>query len=152
MPRVHRVAFVVCVVGTLCGCRAKQPLVVHVYRNRSSTVGKELDRRFYEFNTQRISFLSGRQVVVATYEPSDYNKMLRDRIGSELLPELIVLDSPADAMINPTIEREAAHAKNICTAVRVCPAVVPAFIPSWVSNKQDLQAAQQVLRALSSGH
>ena len=74
--------------------------------------------------------------------------MLRDRVGSELLPELIVLDSPADEAANSIVEREAAHAVNICAAVRTCPAVVPAFIPSWVSNPEELQAAQQVLSVL----
>lgn len=74
--------------------------------------------------------------------------MLRDRIGKELLPDLIVLNSPADAAINPIIQREATHAVNICAAVRNCPVVVPAFIPSWVSNADGLEAAQRVLNAL----
>jgi hypothetical protein len=147
---MHRLQLVglLFIVVALCGCRPKQPLVVHVYRDRTSPVGRELDRRFSEFNGNGVGLSSGIRIVVATYEPNDYRQMLRDRIGNELLPELIVLDSPADASINPMVEREAAHAENICAAVRACPSVVPAFIPSWVSSPEQLQATQQVLSAL----
>lgn len=135
-------------VAIFTGCRPKQPLVLHVYRDRTSPIGRELDRRFYELSSKRISLPSGRQIVIASIEPRDYKQMLRDRIGNELMPELIVLNSSADVAISPTIGREATHAANICSAVRACPIVVPAFVPSWVSNRDELQAAQQVLQAL----
>lgn len=148
MQRLLGATFVLYLLVVLSGCRAKQPLVLHVYRDRTSAVGRELDRRFYEFSTKQIKSSSGRQIFIATVEPRDYKQMLRDKVGKELLPELIVLNSNADEAVNPIVEREAAHAINICPAVRACPTVVPAFIPSWVSNAEELQAAQQVLNAL----
>jgi hypothetical protein len=140
--------FTICILAVSFGCRAKQPVVLHVYRDRTSPIGRELDRRFYELSAKKISLSSGREIVIATVEPQDYKQMLHDKIGSQLLPELIVLNSPADEEVNPIIQREARHAVDICTAVRACPAFVPAFIPSWVSSTEELQAAQQVLNAL----
>jgi hypothetical protein len=148
MRKLPSIVVIFCLVAVFCGCRAKKPLVLHVYRDRTSQVGRELDRRFYDLSAKKLSISSGREIVVATLEPQDYKQMLRDRIGNELLPELIVLNSPADEAINPIVEREAAHAVNICAAVRACPTVVPAFIPSWVSNPEEMQAAQQVMNAL----
>ena len=146
MNKLPLIALIFCVLGS--GCRTKQPVVVHVYRDRESSTGQELERRFYELSAEKLRLSSGREIVVATVEASDYKQMLRNRIGNELLPELIVLNSPADSAVNPIIERESAHAVNICAAVRACPAVVPAFIPSWVANSQEREAAQQVLNAL----
>jgi hypothetical protein len=136
MSRLRFVIFALVV--TTSGCRGKQPIVVHVYRDRDSTVGRELDRRFYELGAQDLRLSSGRKVIIATVEAQDDKEMLRKRIGSEIQPQLIVLDSSADAAVNPLIERVVAGATNICAAVRACPAVVPAFIPSWVSDAQEL--------------
>jgi hypothetical protein len=141
MRRPPSIVVIFCIVAVFCGCWAKQSLVLHVYRDRASEVGRELDRKFYDLSAKKISLSSGREIVVATLEPEDYKQMLRDRIGNELLPELIVLNSAADETINPIVEREAARAVNICAAVRACPTFVPAFIPSWVSNPEQMQVA-----------
>jgi hypothetical protein len=130
MEKLCFVVILLLMLAGVPGCRFEQPLVLQVYRDRTSSIGRELDRRFYELSAERISLPSGRKITFSTIEPKDYLQMLRDRIGKELLPELIVLDSPSDAAGNPIIEREAAHAVNICAAVHACPAAVPAFIPS----------------------
>ncbi len=130
------------------GCRAKQPAVVHVYRNRTSPVARALDQRFLEFNGDKHRLSSGKRIVIATYESQDYKQMLRDRVGNELRPDLIVLDSPGDVAINPFIERESRRAVDICGAARACPAFVPAFIPSFVTDAEELEASQVVLKDL----
>src|SRR6266478_8877190 len=148
---MRKTAFVLAVFCILTlGCREKQPVVVHIYRDRTSLAGPELDRRFYELSRRTISLSSGRRTVITTAESQNYKQMLRDRIGKERLPELIVLNSPTDAAVNPIIERESARAVNICNAARTCPAVVPALIPSWVTDSEEVEAAQVVLKALLS--
>jgi len=130
------------------GCRAKQLAVVHVYRNGISPVARALDQRFLEFNDDKHRLSSGERIVSATYESEDYKQMLRDRVGNELRLDLIVLDSPGDAAIDPFIEQESRRAVDLCDAARACPAVVPAFIPSFVTDAEALEASQVVLKAL----
>ena len=133
------------------GCRRTPDyVVVHVYRNAHSPIGRELDRRFYEFSAERPLLPSGKAIVVATIESNDYKQMLRERIASELKPELIVLDSPEDINVNPDVKSEAARYTNVCGAVRSCAAPVPAIIPSWVPNGEELEATKRVLKALEA--
>jgi hypothetical protein len=133
------------------GCRAKPtPVVVRVYRNRGSQIGIQLDRRFRELNSRPLHVSSGREILIATIEPIDYKRMLRDQIGQGVAAQLVVLDSPVDAKVNAMIEREAVRGVNVCDAVGACPAVVPAFIPSWVLDQQELEASQVVLANVMS--
>jgi hypothetical protein len=146
MRKWVRCALILCLVTV--ACRAKPPVVVRVYRDPGSEIGGQLDRRFRELNSRPLRVSSGREILIATIEPLDYKQMLRDQIGQGVAAQLVVLDSPADAKVNALVEREAEHSVNLCMAARACPAVVLAFIPSWVSDPQDLEAAQVVLVAL----
>jgi hypothetical protein len=139
-----------CFVGLFFGCRSRQPLVVRVFRDSRSPLGREIDRRFYELRARNLSLSSGRRIVIATMKSQDYKATLRDQVGSELRPEIVVLNSPTDATISPIIKRESDRAVNICGAARACPSVVPAFIPSWVTDPEEVEGSQIILKALWS--
>jgi hypothetical protein len=65
----------------------------------------------------------------------------------------VILDAPEDALLNPGIQADMAHSVNICAALKACPAVVPAVIPSGVEG-EELEAAklfQQALEKAGSG-
>ena len=90
MLRLPVVMVIFCLGAFFSGCRGKQPIVVHVFRDSDSPLGRELDRRFYQLNAMKLSLSSGQRIVIATLELSqDYKRMLGDRVVSELRPELV---------------------------------------------------------------
>src|ERR1017187_6834852 len=130
----------------LIGCKPKPkttPEVVRVARNLSSPYGSEMDRRIVEFQISNPRLPSGKAIVVQTVE-SDYHDLLKNHLGNA---DVVILDAPADADVNPALQADMAHAVNICSAVKACPAEVPAVIPSSDSPEQK-EAAQKFLDAL----
>lgn len=122
--------------------------MVRVYRNRTSPVGRELDRRICEFNAKKPRLASGKAIVVATFEASDYEQFLKDRV-QDVKPQLIVLDSPTQIASSAVVERESSHYVNVCAAVHLCATPVPAIVPSWVTG-EELEATTHVLDELRS--
>ncbi|MGA3318741.1 MAG: hypothetical protein ABSC64_20170 [Candidatus Korobacteraceae bacterium] len=130
----------------LSGCKPKTkntPAVVRVARNLSSPYGSEMDHRIVEFQISNPRLPSGKPIVVQTVA-SDYRDLLQNHLGNA---DVVILDAPADADLNPALQADMAHAVNICSAVKACPAEVPALIPSSDSPDRK-EAAQRFLDAL----
>ena len=130
----------------LSGCKPKPkttPEVVRVARNLTSPYGSEMDRRIVEYQLSNPRLPSGKPIVIQTVE-GDYNDLLQHHLSNA---DVVILDAPADADLNPTLQADMAHAVNICSAVKACPAEVPALIPSSTSPDHR-EAAQKFLDAL----
>src|SRR5271157_6591296 len=134
----------------LNGCKMKprpKPVIVSVLTNLSSPYGHELDHRIIEFQTSNPRTSSGRPIVVRTVEIGDYKDLLEKHIGKDITVQLVILDAPEDAAMNPGIQADMVHAVNICAALRACPANVPALIPSGTEG-EELDAAEKFEQAL----
>ena len=134
----------------LGGCKMTpkpKPIVVRVLNNLSSPYGHELDHRIIEFQTSNPRTSSGRPIVVRPVEIGDYKDLLTKHIGKDVTVELLILDAPEDAAMNPGIQADMGRAVNVCAAVKACPANVPALIPSGTEG-EDLEAAQIFEQAL----
>jgi len=136
--------------AALIGCKAKPkvtPETVMVFRNLTSPYGSEMDRRIVEFQISNPRTASGRPIQVRTVESRDYRDLLQNHLGKDVNADVIILDSPSDADVNPALKADMAHAVNICSAVKACPTEVPALIPS--SDSADgKEAAQMFINAL----
>ena len=116
-------------------------VVVRVFRDGSSDFSRELDRKLYDFNNQhRVS--SGKLIIVATME-GDYQKDLAEKIAL-VKPQIIILDSPADAKLVGGMQVDLQRAKNVCGRNRDC----PAFIPPWVSG-EEMDATNMLFSAIT---
>ncbi len=118
-----------------------------VFRNLVSPYGSEMDRRIVEFQISNPRTASGRLIQVRTVESRDYRDLLQNHVGKDLNADVIILDTPADADMNPAIKADMPHAVNICSAVKACPAEVPALVPSSDSADRK-EAAQMFVDAL----
>ena len=131
----------------LSGCKQPKakntPALVRVARNLSSPYGSEMDHRIVEFQISNPRLKSGKPIVIQTVE-SDYHDLLQHNLSNA---DVVILDAPADADLNPALRADMAHAVNICSAVKACPAEVPALIPSSDSPDRK-EAAQRFLDAL----
>ncbi len=127
-----------------------KPIVVSVLSNLSSPYGNELDHRIIDFQTSNPRTSSGRPIVVRTVDIGDYKDMLERHIGKDILVQMVILDAPEDAALNPGLQAQLAHAVNICAALKACPADVPSLIPSSVEG-EELEAAQKFQQALEKG-
>ncbi len=116
-------------------------VVVRVFRDANSNFTRALDRKLYDFNNQhRVS--SGKLIVVATME-GDYQKELTEKIAL-VKPQMIILDSPADAKLVGGMQFDLRKAKSACGRNRDC----PAFIPPWVSG-EELEATNILFSAIT---
>jgi len=80
--------------------------------------------------------------VVATME-GDYQKELTEKIAL-VKPQMIILDSPADAKLVGGMQFDLRKAKSACGRNRDC----PAFIPPWVSG-EELEATNILFSAIT---
>src|SRR5215471_917108 len=104
-------------------------VVVRVFRDAKSDFSRELDKKLYNFNTQhRVS--SGKLILVATME-GDYQNELAEKIAL-VKPQMIILDSTADAKLIGGMQFDLRKAKSVCRGNLDC----PAFIPPWVSGEE----------------
>jgi len=116
-------------------------VVVRVFRDGKSDFSRELDRKLYDFNTpHRVS--SGKLILVATME-GDYRSELAEKIAL-VKPQMIILDSPADAKLVGGMQFDLRKAKSVCGRNLDC----PAFIPPWVSG-EELEATNMLFSAIT---
>jgi len=137
----------------LNACKMKpkpKPVIVSVLTNLSSPYGHELDHRIIEFQTSNPRTNSGRPIVIRPVEIGDYKDMLTKHVGNDLTVQMVILDAPEDADLNPHIQADMARAVDVCAALRACPAKVPALIPSGTAG-DELEAAQKFEQALEKG-
>ena len=116
-------------------------VVVRVFRDASADFSHELDRTLYAFDGKHRTE-SGKLIIVATMEGSDYRK-LAEKIAL-VKPQLIILDSPADMPLLSGMDLDLRQAKSACGRNKNC----PAFIPPWVSG-EELEATKKVFSAIA---
>ncbi len=114
-------------------------VVVRVFRDSNSAFRPELDRKLWEFNDHKYRVASGKYILAATMETTDYRKDLAQKVA-QFKPQLVVLDSPADVSLVPEFTTGVLNAKNACTGETKC----PAFIPDWVHG-EELEGARKLL-------
>jgi hypothetical protein len=134
----------------LIACKPKPkttPEVVRVLRNLNSPYGSEMDRRIVEFQITNPRLQSGKPIVIETVEMRDYPDLLKNHFGKDINADVIILDAPTDADLNPSVKADMPHAVNICSAVKACPAEVPALVPSS-DSADSKEAAQMFIDAL----
>ena len=134
-----------CFMFTSCrGSRDNGPVVVRVCRDSGSDFRRELDRKLYSFNdsNHQLRVSSGKLIFVATME-GDYKEELDGEIALTK-PQMIILDSPADAGSLRGMQIDLGKAKSACGASRNC----PAFIPPWVSG-EELEATNMLFNAIT---
>ncbi|MGB7554242.1 MAG: hypothetical protein WBM04_07700 [Candidatus Korobacteraceae bacterium] len=132
------------------GCKPKPkavPETVMVLRNLGSPYASEMDRRIVEFQITNPRTTSGKPIVIRTVEIRDYPDLLQNHLGKDAEADVIILDKPSDADLNPILKADMANAVNICAAVKACPAEVPAMVASSDSGDRK-DAAQQFVDAL----
>ena len=133
------------------GCKKPpihEPVVVHLFRDLYSPYAHEIDHRILEFQSANPRLPSGAPIVVKTYDDMDYKTALKSRFDKDIRVEAVILDDPADAAGNPTIQANLSHAVDICAAVKACPTNVPAFVASSATG-DSAAAAQQFVQALA---
>jgi len=143
--------FLTCIVMAICSVFAachRPPdndfLVVRIYRDPNSAFARDLDRKLYGLNdpNNQLRLGSGKLILVATME-GDYQEALARKIAS-VKPQMIILDSPADAKLLHGVPFDLETAKNACGAEANC----LAFIPPWVDG-EELEAANLVFSAVT---
>jgi hypothetical protein len=136
--------------AALIACKPKpkvMPETVMVLRNLGSPYASEMDRRIVEFQITNPRTASGKPIVIRTIEIRDYPDLLQNHLGKDVKADVIILDEPSDADMNPLLKADMANAVNICAAVKACPAEVPAMVASSDSGDRK-DAAQQFVDAL----
>jgi hypothetical protein len=153
MPELRRMRgkrrrkfIVACFCFTFASCngsRDKGTVVVRVFRDSDSDFHRDLDSKLYGFNSlnHQLRVNSGKLIFVATLE-GNYKEEL-DKIAL-LKPQMIILDSSADAQSLRGIQVDIGKPKNACGTNWNC----PAFIPPWVSG-EELEASTMLFDAIT---
>ena len=149
-PKFTSAILAILVFAGSSGCKSKPkttPEVVRVLRNLNSPYGSEMDRRIVEFQITNPRLQSGKPILIETVETRDYPDLLKNHFGKDIDADVIILDAPSDADMNPSVKADMPHAVNICSAVKACPAEVPALVPSSDSPDRK-EGAQMFVDAL----
>jgi hypothetical protein len=134
------------------GCRKQskpQTVVVHLFRDLNSPYAYELDHRILEFQLTNPRLASGAPIVVKTFDDMDYKTAIQSRFDKDLRVEVVILNTAADVAGNPAMAANLSHAIDICSAVKACPANVPAFVPSSATG-DNAEAGQKFIQALAA--
>jgi hypothetical protein len=122
--------------------------MVHIFRDLHSPYAHELDHRILEFQSSNPRLPSGAPIVVETIHELDYTEALKGNFNKDIRVEAVILNSGSDIGSNPALAGDLSHAVNICSSVKACPAVVPAFVLGTSSGDQ-AAAAEVFLTYLS---
>jgi hypothetical protein len=122
--------------------RIHQPVVVHIFRDLYSPYAHEIDHRILQFQASNPRLPSGAPIVVETMHEVDYKEALKGDFNKVVRVEAVILNNASDVGNDPALVADLDHAINICSAVKACPAVVPAFVVGTSSGDQ--AAAAQV--------
>jgi hypothetical protein len=138
------VALGFCFIMAFCNAPKKDgTVVVRVFRDSGSDFSRDLDNRLYSFNNfkQERHVRSGKLVFVATMEGN-----YRDLLGKIALikPQMIILDSSADAQLLSGMQVDLTKARNACGANGNSPR---SFL-LWVSG-EELEAANILFDAIA---
>ena len=132
----------------LPGCKPRnkvQPISVRIYHDPTSPYGPALDHRILDFEATNPRLPNGAAVQVGSLAMSGLQTALNHMDDPAV--DIVILDSPMQALDYPALEPEMSHAVNVCAALEACPADVPAVVPSKVQgNRAD--AANKFVRFL----
>ncbi len=142
---------VLAVVCTLLpGCKARpkvQPVSVRIYHDLSSPYGPALDHRILDFVTTNPRLANGAAVQVGNMGMTDLQTALSH--VDDPTVDIVILDSPTQALDYPALQPEMSHAVNVCAAMEACPADIPAVVPSKLQGDR-AEAANKFVQFLAS--
>lgn len=143
-------AVILAAVAWMPGCKTRtkpSPVTVRIFRDLNSPYAQQLDHRILEFQGTNPRLANGAAVQVGSLNIADYKSAVSNLDDPAV--EIVVLNSPADALNFPALQPELAHAVNVCAAVQACPAEVPALVPSKLSGDR-AEAANKFVQFLAS--
>jgi hypothetical protein len=142
------------VLAALCaflpGCKARprvQPVSVRIYHDFSSPYGPALDHRILDFQATNPRLSNGAAVEVGNLGMTDLQTALNHLDDPAV--DIVILDSPNQALDYPALQPEMSHAVNVCAAMEACPAEVPAVVPSRLQGDR-AEAANKFVQFLAS--
>lgn len=134
----------------LPGCKSRQkaqPVSVRIYHDLSSPYGPALDHRILDFAATNPRLTNGAAVQVGSLATADLQTALNHMDDPTV--DIVILDSPTQAIDFPAIQPEMSHAVNVCAAMEACPADVPAFVPSKLQGER-AEAANKFVQFLAA--
>lgn len=147
--RWSSLAFIAAICVLLPGCKSRhkvQPISVRIYHDLSSPYGPALDHRILDFEATNPRLSNGAAVQVGSLTTgiqSALNHM------DDPAVDIVILDSPTQALEYPALQPEMNHAVNVCAAMEACPADVPALVPSKLPEDR-AEAANKFVQFLAA--
>jgi hypothetical protein len=134
----------------LPGCKARTkvaPVSVRIYHDLSSPYGPALDHRILDFQATNPRLKNGAVVEVGNLAMTDLQTALNHLDDPAV--DIVILDSPIQALDYPALQPEMAHAVNVCAAMEACPAEIPAVVPSKLQGDR-AEAANKFVQFLAA--
>lgn len=134
----------------LPGCKPRhkaQPVSVRIYHDPSSPYGPALDHRILDFATTNPRLSNGAAVQVGSLASANLESVLNHMDDPTV--DIVILDSPTQAIDYPALQPEMSHAVNVCAAMEACPADVPAIVPSKLPGDR-AEAANKFVQFLAA--
>jgi len=134
----------------LPGCKARHkapPVSVRIYHDLSSPYGPALDHRILDFAATNPRLSNGAAVQVGSLVTADLQTAVSHLDDPAV--DIVILDSPTQAIDYPALQPEMAHAVNVCAAMEACPADVPAVVPSKLQGER-AEAANKFVQFLAA--
>ena len=127
------------------GCKPPkkaEPVTVRIFNDPASPYATELDHRILDFQATHPRLSNGTAIEVGSLSRADLPSAVKNM--DEPVVDIVILNSPVDALNFPSLQGEMSHAVNICGAVQACPADVPALVPSKLQGER-AEAANKFL-------
>jgi hypothetical protein len=142
------------VIAALCtllpGCKSHQkpqPVQVRIYHDLSSPYGPAMDHRILDFQGTNPRLSNGAAVEVGNLGLTNLQSALNHLDDPSV--DIVILDSPNQALEFPVLQPEMSHAVNVCAALEACPAEIPALVLSKVQGDR-AEAANKFVQYLAS--
>jgi len=134
----------------LPGCKSRQkaqPVSVRIYHDLSSPYGPALDHRILDFEATNPRLSNGAAVQVGSLAMTDLQSALSH--PDDPAVDIVIFDSPTQALNYPALQPEMSHAVNVCAAMEACPSEVPAVVPSKLPGDR-AEAANKFVQFLAA--
>lgn len=139
---------VVCVLLPACRPKARvEPVTVRVFLDPASPYAPALDHRILDFEATNPRLANGALVLVGNFGIANPQSAVNNLDDPAV--EIVILDSPAEAINYPALQGELDHAVNVCGAMEACPANVPAMVPSKLQGDR-AEAANKFVQFLAA--
>lgn len=143
-------ALIAAIFALLPGCKTRprvQTVTVRIFRDPGSPYASELDRRILDFQVTNPRLPDGAAVLVGNLSDAELLSAMNHLDDPGV--DIVILDSPADALKYPSLQPEMPRAVNVCGALGACPAEVPALVPSKVQGDR-ADAANKFVQYLAT--